>query len=1010
MECWATPGQAYLTSSGYQSYQTLLYAGGNSCLYNTYLYPVDTENYSFSQSINRTLTVSNSAQSWSQTMTAVLPLTVTVPETADFGLYFQYNNFNSSEQAPNVDWKTNGDGTKTAVYKVSKGNSNYTWRMTDTNGVYVTKAGWLPSQSAAGTMTLSFDGASTDRFSHDFSNLGTTTINRDEGDLQVNLAPSGAKTLTGTTRVRAYRWWELINSDTANIMIEPDEYWDVISGPATITYVDDDVTVTGSQVDSGNGYHNWADITANGGTSVIAVHYNAIDVYNDIAASNHGSHGGFYPATSPDRVNFIIVSDATMGSAVAHVPYNSDGNGTQRSAEWDYAYDTWYYLRGDKNAALTFTTDNANKVEYAFATSDASFNYNVTDYNVVTAENGSYTVPLTAFDNAACNYGGTLIIRLTDANGAYSYQLVHVAGVTVNVVNKSSGESINLPGDKLEVTFTGMYRSVNKMSGIFNPTTFNFRYTVDGQENTGNLGQYMRADKVVMNVTVPADIDFNGGDTAAMHFSNGYFYGSMYAAANPFSTIYEMTDTGVGTNFNAVTVSWSMQHFADFEIPVSKQPFNFRVNITDGENTVTDATLTLKKDGVAVAPDADGVYMSPFGTYNYDVTCAGFMRTIGSFKFALADADKAVDGVVTYDIVLNKATEKTWDGTTKTEPAKNNDGYYEISNGAELAWFASKVNDKTGTTYKAILVDDIDLGMQTWTPIGSSSSIQFKGTFDGNGYAIRNLFCEGVGYQGLFGSVGAGAIVKNFAVYGQVNSTKAYAAGICAYTNGAATFEGLANFAEVNITGVAATANAACGGIVGQGAKTTTILNCYNAGNIYDSGKFVGGICAGNTTSTKAPTVTNCYNVGQVTTGSTSLSDAGSLATYATANNSYFLDGTTNGTAVKGTAKTEVAMKSADFAELLGEAFAADIAGINNGYPVLTWQIPATPAVTYGDVTGDGMVDSQDATLVYAFANGKQVPDATQKIAADVNGDGAIDSQDATLVYAFANGKVSSFH
>ncbi len=66
-------------------------------------------------------------------------------------------------------------------------------------------------------------------------------------------------------------------------------------------------------------------------------------------------------------------------------------------------------------------------------------------------------------------------------------------------------------------------------------------------------------------------------------------------------------------------------------------------------------------------------------------------------------------------------------------------------------------------------------------------------------------------------------------------------------------------------------------------------------------------------------------------------------------------------------------------------------------------------AVMKGDVDGDGMITSADATLVYAIANGKLNATEQQRIAADVNCDGVIDSADATLVYAYANSKITEF-
>ncbi len=74
----------------------------------------------FSQQINQTLGATSNVATKSGKIETAVQLTVTVPKTADFGLYFQYNNFYTAQQKTLVDWKDNGDNTKTAVYAVSK--------------------------------------------------------------------------------------------------------------------------------------------------------------------------------------------------------------------------------------------------------------------------------------------------------------------------------------------------------------------------------------------------------------------------------------------------------------------------------------------------------------------------------------------------------------------------------------------------------------------------------------------------------------------------------------------------------------------------------------------------------------------------------------------------------------------------------------------------------------------------------------------------------------------------
>ena len=96
-----------------------------------------------------------------------------------------------------------------------------------------------------------------------------------------------------------------------------------------------------------------------------------------------------------------------------------------------------------------------------------------------------------------------------------------------------------------------------------------------------------------------------------------------------------------------------------------------------------------------------------------------------------------------------------WDGETKTKPNMVN-GVCQISTGAELAYVAERVNDGdplyVSASYK--LTADIDLGGHEWTPIGSSSSKPFSGTFDGMWHSISNYEVHGVNKVcGLFGCV-----------------------------------------------------------------------------------------------------------------------------------------------------------------------------------------------------------------------------------------------------------------
>ena len=147
MKCDAAMGDPYIKDN-YTYYPTMLYAAGNACLYNTYAYP-DIEGYIFTQNINQTFTASyRAATAKVLTINTGITLDVTVPADATFGLYFQWNNFNTTEVEPETEWTASEDGkTKTAQYFISKSNGNYTWRLSD--DTHVTQACLLYTSDAA---------------------------------------------------------------------------------------------------------------------------------------------------------------------------------------------------------------------------------------------------------------------------------------------------------------------------------------------------------------------------------------------------------------------------------------------------------------------------------------------------------------------------------------------------------------------------------------------------------------------------------------------------------------------------------------------------------------------------------------------------------------------------------------------------------------------------------------------------------------------------------------------
>ena len=842
---------ASFEKDGHTYYPTMVFAQSRGCLYGIYV-GATMPGYNSSVSAGEFFEAEPAARLELAKLDTAAQVIYTVPSDATFNLYRQMNNFNTRVVEPIIDWKDNGDGTKSATYEIKRQTSNsmagtdlYTWRLSD--ATHVTRAGFYQQsdiKEEAYSFTLSFDDGlnpnNTQRISHDRSGLGTGAAPRDEADVQVGLDPTGYKVLDGTSRLRAYRFWELISSDTANIIIEPDFHWDVISGDVTFT------TVNG-----GNASDNWADVTPGTKDSVIATWYDSIDVN----PKDHASTCGLFPATSPERVAVSVVAGTGTkhGTAEADVRYNPiEGNGSARPYEWDYSFDTWFYSAQDTDPTLNFTVSGTGKVavEYALVAANEAMQTTMTKYSTASGTNGSYTVPLSAFNGLGNGKGGTVIIKMTDDTGV-SYRLVRVAKVTLKLENVTHTGDPFAPGDTVRVTFNGLYRGINKVAGTFNPKDLNVTYTTpEGDLILAGAKQYERMDTAVLEFTIPRALTFeDGADSMNYVLSDGHISGNMYSASNPFNFMYTMTDLGMPTNFAALLLRTLSSHLMDISIPVQKQGYDVRVNVVDKDGkAVENAVITLtNSDGTELTP-VNGLYKdSPYDTYRYYVKAEGYVNSAGSFSLSAGSAAQVKDGVLTITVVLKKIMEGAWDGTTVTEPKLEN-GVYQISTGAELAWFAQTVNARTNNI-KGKLTRDIELAGFPWTPIGNTSK-GFAGELDGAGFAVRNLYIYSTAdNQGLIGRLGANGKVHDLTVTGSVTTTGNTAGGIVGYAPAKTSVSNCLNEADV-------TAKTCVAGVVGK--TQGNVANANNAKN--------------------APAIKNCGNTGTITATDAKSGNAGGIA------------------------------------------------------------------------------------------------------------------------------------
>ena len=213
---------------------------------------------------------------------------------------------------------------------------------------------------------------------------------------------------------------------------------------------------------------------------------------------------------------------------------------------------------------------------------------------------------------------------------------------------------------------------------------------------------------------------------------------------------------------------------------------------------------------------------------------------------------------------------------------------YIITKAEELAWFRDQVN--SGNNFIcAKISDDVEvIDMSTvchaadesqnleelsWKPIGKNDyGYQYRGTFDGNGKTITNLYINASQNNvGLFGYTMEGTIKNLTFEYANVTNTKTYTGILVGYANNS-------NLQNIKISNTCQIKGGKeTGGIAGD--FWGNAYNCVNYATVQGKER-VGGLLGYCTA--KYSSITTCANYGNVTATGT---DAGGLV-------GYFISGT----------------------------------------------------------------------------------------------------------------------
>ena len=182
---------------------------------------------------------------------------------------------------------------------------------------------------------------------------------------------------------------------------------------------------------------------------------------------------------------------------------------------------------------------------------------------------------------------------------------------------------------------------------------------------------------------------------------------------------------------------------------------------------------------------------------------------------------------------------------------------YNTDNGKGLKNLAKLVNEEGKTDIDITLTGNITL-TGDWTPIGTSISNAYTGTFNGGGHTITGLtVTTSDQYAGLFGYIGSGGTVKDVTLEGvQIATTHSVgdAGGVAGYSYG--NIENCSVSGSVSCSG----SHSIAGGVVGY-QSGGFLTGCSSSATV-NAGGVAGGV-AGLTDS--GATLTACYATGDVT-------------------------------------------------------------------------------------------------------------------------------------------------
>ena len=911
--------------------------------------------------------------SLSLTCKEFVTVTVTAPKgsTIDAGTLAKYYVFSFLEPfARSVE-----DGT--ATFHLDK-NTDYFYRVRHPQGAtywnYV-----RPSADAAYTVTEEDLGLTGDFNKNTIYHFENNIYDR--AGIYLNINTKGYKNMAvgETFELNSFRNWFAIESFMNAKVALPEMHYQVIDVNGNASDV---VSITPNALNS-----NVAVMEAkHEGTAIVLVTYDAMT--HMAGQTSTASHR--FSAIWPELTGVFVVNVGADGSAIqTNMKLDRMDAVIEKdeARQLDAEHDILFYT-GTEGASYSFKPEAGCTVSVLRPTvTAASMTYSggFTANGVTTAEDGTVTV--------SGLITGRNIIKVTKG-GLSTYQVVTARGVSYKFVNAEGTELTQeelaaiKPGDSVTIQFSNLISPKEKLSGAYN---FNFSLYMQGPDGTffksdpgGNFGVYDfsgNPERQKLTVTIPK---FWAEETYTLS-------GAIKQAGWPGVPTHRGITYAVGTNpgFDAPKTAGILSRLPEITIPVVKLDFlTGKLSFQDQNGTAIDRkdlTVTLADsagNGIAVAED--GTFKAYAEEYFYTVSGAGV-------EYASGSVTMTEEGPNEFTITLQATAAGAWDGKTQAEPQTDENGVYQISTGAELAWFVAKSKD---ADVSGVLTADINLGKYAWLNSSSSKKV----VLDGADFEITGLNAT----AGLFAQIGSNSYIHDLTIRGAV-SGKGSAGAIAGYASGTAPkIANCFNYAVITSTGNnvgglvgytyqnaviencanfgAVTGGSSVGGIIGGTVSNgSTITGCYNTAEISATGSKAGGIIGGTSSEM---TVTSCYNTGKIS-GTASGGIAGEVK--GNVNWSGTVQGKITisscystgeaGSAVFGTVDTASSEISKCYylntlnadanAEALNEADLKDadlsdaFGPVCGGYPALRWQTD----VTFHEAAGEGTVTAPLCTV-----------------------------------------------